>query len=114
MGKKFYLCLEDVEMIVGHELMVGEKAHARESFLRAFSFKFVTTTSPVGNDIGRQLTTKMLVSASNSCQLVCSLRCHAPSLNESINFSSVIWMNNYDVNLCITNLRLPNGGVAVE
>lgn len=30
----------------------------------------------------------------------------------SINFPSAILMNNYDVNLCITNLKLPNGGVA--
>jgi hypothetical protein len=32
----------------------------------------------------------------------------------SINFLSVISMNNYDVNLCNTNRRLPNGGVAAK
>lgn len=35
-------------------------------------------------------------------------------LSENINFDFVISMNNYDVNLCNTNRRLPNGGVAAN
>lgn len=82
----------------------------RRAFFTSFSFKFVLAVVPVESGCLHNRVEKYVRH---------NLWLHNAKLGytrhrTSINFLSVISMNNYDVNLCNTNRRLPNGGVAAK
>lgn len=78
-----------------------------EKLFTSFPFKCVFCICPSWKQM-------FLLVLKKLTETTCSFQQLGIRVNESINFESVISMNNYDVNLCNTNRRLPNGGVAVK